>query len=421
MIKDNKTGKIRQIKKPRVEPNGINQHYLSLADGFKWAKWLLLVVLILFVLIELILNSKQITLDNISYLLRYIDIQNSTNPSKSEFPAEFDDASSVCYYRNNIVVLERTKIGIYDVNGRKNYNQTLTYSNPVLDASNQYILTYDLGANKLDIFNSFSQVYQYTGDTPVYNAKITDKGNVVYVTTEPGYKSAVKVMDSGFNEIYRCFFYKDYIVDADIDDNAKNLVTAGFSAANGDYVSTITMYQTNSEEVKKTISVVGEQPYGVKLNLNGFCAVLENEIKFYNTDGDEVSSYNFAYRKIQSMLLTANYSAVVLNEKTLGSDSRILIFDASGNVLYDNVVSSEIMDIKFSEDNNFLYFLARTGLYKVDIKQKIFELVTNQYDDTTDCIVYANDKNIFLSGLVKINIIKADVRQNTDSTDNTDS
>jgi len=410
MIKYDKTVKIdktNKINKTPDESDMISRHYLSLADGFKWAKWLLLVALIMFVLIEMILNSKEITPDNVSYLLRYIDIQNSVSPDKSEFPAEFDDASSVCYYRNNIVVLERTKLNIYDVNGRRNYNQTLSYSNPVLDASNQYILAYDLGSNKLGIFNSFSQVYQYAGDTPVYNAKITDKGSVVYVTAAPGYKSAVKVMDSGFKEIYRCFFYKDYIVDADIDDNARNLVTAGFSAANGDYVSTITLYQTNSGEKKKEITVSGEQPYGVKLNSNGFCAVFENEIKFYNTDGDEISSYNFEYRKIQSMLLTANYSAVILNEKTLGSDSRILIFDAAGAVLYDNVVSSEITDIKFSEDNNFLYFLARTGLYKVDINQKIFELVTNQYDETTDRIVYANAKNIFLSGLVKINIIKA--------------
>jgi len=90
------------------------------------------------------------------------------------------------------------------------------------------------------------------------------------------------------------------------------------------------------------------------------------------------------------------------------NDSKILIFSETGSILYDNIIGAEIMDIKFSEDYRFLYFLARTGLYKIDIDNKTFEFMTNEYDETAHTIVYANDKNIFLCGLTKINAVTAE-------------
>ena len=385
-----------------------NKYYSHIADRIKLVKWILITFLVLFIFGGMILNSKELNADNLSYLLRYLNIQNSNKSVKSEFYIELDEASSICYYKNNIAVLRKNRIDIYDMNGKRNFTSKLVYSNPILKTSDKYIIAYDLGMNKLEIFNSSSRLFEYKGDKPVYNAQVTDRGNVVYVTEEKGYNSAVYVMNNGFSVIFRCLFEKDYIVCADIDDKAEKLAVAGFFAQDGDYLSRIILYETHSEEPIKKIEVYGEQPYGVKLNENGAFAVFENSLKFYNSKGDEISSYNFMYRSIQQMSLTSRFAAVVLNEKNLGVDNRILIFDGNADILYDNIINAEIMDIKFSEDYRFLYFLTRTGLYKIDINQKTFEFVTNEYDETTDSIVYANEKNVFLSGLLKINAINVE-------------
>ena len=382
-----------------------NKYYSNIADKIKLAKWFLIVFLVLFIFGGMILNSKELNADNLSYLLRYLNIQGSNKSVKSDFYVELDEESSICYYKNNIAVLRKNRLDIYDMNGKRNFTSRLIYSNPVLKTSDKYILTYDLGANKLEIFNSFSRVFEYKGERPVYNAQITDKGNIVYVSDEKGYNSAVYVMNNGFSVIFRCLFEKDYIICADIDDKADRLAAAGFFAQDGDYLGRVILYDTHSEEPKKKIEVYGEQPYGVKLNENGTFAVFENSFRFYNLNGDEISSYNFMYRKIEAISLTSRLAAVVLNEKTLGTDERVLIFDENAGILYDNVISAEIMDIKFSEDYKILYFLTRTGLYKINIEQKTFEFVTNEYDETTDSIIYANEKNIFLSGLLKINAV----------------
>jgi len=382
-----------------------NKYYSNIADKIKLAKWFMIVFLVLFIFGGIILNSKELNADNLGYLFRYLNIQGSNKSVKSDFYVELDEASSICYYKNNIAVLRKNRLDIYDMNGKRNFTSKLIYSNPVLKSSDKYIITYDLGMNKFEIFNSFSRVFEYKSDRPVYNAQITDKGNIVYVTDEKGYNSAVYVMNNGFNVIFKCLLEKDYIVSADIDDKADRLAVAGFFAQDGDYLSRVILYDTHSQEPKKKIEVYGEQPYGIKLNDNGAFAVFENSFRFYNLNGDEISNYNFMYRKIHAVSLTQKVAAVVLNEKTLGTDDRVLIFDDNDDILYDNVISAEIMDIKFSEDYKILYFLTRTGLYKINIEQKTFEFVTDEYDETTNFIVYANEKNIFLSGLLKINAI----------------
>jgi len=419
--KKNRLGQTKYIKDP--SPSGSsaemntgaidydmpeNTYYTKIADKIKLVKWFSIAFLILFVFGGVFLNAKELNADNLGYLLRYINIQSSNKSVKSEFYVELDEASSICYYKNNIAVLRKNRLDIYDMNGKRNFTSRLIYSAPVLKASDKYIIAYDLGMGKMEIFNSFSRVYEYKGDKPIYGAEITEKGNVVYVTSEKGYKSAVYVMNSGFSVIFRCLFEKDFVMSADIDDKAERLAVAGYYVQDGDYLSRVILYETGSQEPVKKIEVPGEQPYKVKLHDDGVYAAFENSLKFYDLSGEYISNYNFMYRKIEAISLTPVLAAVVLNEKTLGIDNRILIFDGIGDILYDNIIGSEIMDIKFSADYKFLYFLTRSGLYKIDIEQKTFGLVANEYDETTNHIVYANEKNIFLSGLLKINAIEAE-------------
>ena len=382
----------------------VNRYYLRTAYKIKLARWLAVLLLAAIIGAGLIFNSRELTAGNLNYLLRYINRQGAGGTVSSGFHAEIDESSSLCYYRNGIAILRKNRIDIYDINGRRNFTSRLIYSAPVMKASDRYIITYDLGMNKMEIFNNYSRVYEYKGDGPVYGAQVTGRGNVVYITSEPGYESVVYVMDNGFNDIFKCKFGEDFVVSADIDDRAERLAVAGFTARDGDYLSRISMYETKTEEPLNQIEIIGEQPYGVKLTETGVFAIFENSFRIYDCGGSGILNYDFAFRKIRAMSLTPKLAAVVLDEKTLGTDCRMLIFDEAGNILYDNIIGAEIRDIQFSEDYKILYFLTRTGLYKINIDHATFEFVTNEYDETTNNIIYANDKNIFLSGLVKINI-----------------
>lgn len=389
-----------------------NEHYLAIAFRLKAARLLLLVMLFLFVVSNAVINSKELTVDNINYLLRYIDIQGSSKTEALEFSIDIDEESQIGYYKNNIVVLKKNKLDIYDLNGRRNFSHQLAYSMPVLNISGKYIVAYDSGINKLQIFNSFSRLYEYKNEydeaRPIYSAKVTEKGNIVYITSKKGYKFAVKVMNKDFGEIYECAFGDKYITDADIDDGAKRLAVAGFKAEDGDFQGELLLYDTNSEDCRERFVLPGEMPLSVKFNNSGFFALCENSFRAYGKDYESLTDYNFGYRAIEAFQFTQELAAVILNEKKLRNENSILIFNADGELIFSETVNIDILDIKFSKKCDVLYFLTRGGLYRIDIEKKLYELVTENYDDTSRKIVYADDKNIFISGLTKVDILKVE-------------
>jgi len=391
-----------------------NAYYAGMAGKIKFAKFCVVAFLVLFCFAGVILNSREINSDNFWYLLRYLDIQNADTAARPEFYAELDESSSVCHYKHNIAVLRKNRLDIYDTNGKKNFTSQLIYSNPVLKTSDRYILTYDLGGAKLEIFNAFSRVYEYKGDRPVYGAVITDKGNVAYISSEKGSAAAVYVLNSSFETKFKCFFDDDYVVAADIDDRAERLAVAGFYARDGDYLGRLVLYETSSPDPICTVEIPGEWPYGVKLTESGVFAVFDNSLRFYTAEGEAVSVYAFNYRKIEKSALGGSFACVVLGEKTLGIENRILIFGEGGGIVYDAVRGIEIIDIKFSEDQKFLYLLARTGLYRVDIENAEFGFVSSEYEESANHIVHASEKTVFLSGLLKINAIDVSQKGETE-------
>jgi hypothetical protein len=420
MVKNEKKNKnkkfVNSIEKDlKARKDGdINKYYQKIGDRLKKLKVAFLAALVVLVCGGLVFRSEELTLENIAYLWRYMDIIPSGRAETHEFKIETDDNSLYGYYRNNITVLRRNRLDIYDTTGRRNSTFYLAYSNPALSVSSRYILTYDLGMNKLDIFNPSKQVYEYIGENPIFGARVTDKGFVVYVTKETGYMSVVKILNNNFAEIYAAYRVNDIIMDADIDEGGKYLAAAGHSADGGDMLTSIILYKTDSEEAVREIKIRGEMAYELKMNDSGFCVVLDSSVRFYDLDGLESAYYNLAGRTIQATELGADFSAVILNEKTLGSNSRILIFDKHGNIVCEQLENAEIMDIKFSAEYNYLYYLTRTGIYKITVAEDISELFISrmngdlqaEYDETTRRIVFANEKNIYLAGFAKVNILK---------------
>jgi len=209
-------------------------------------------------------------------------------------------------------------------------------------------------------------------------------------------------------------FGEEFITAADIDDDAETLVAAGYSARNGDYLSVISLYKTNSEIPIKEIEITGEQPYRVKISRDGVFAAFDNSFRAYDFDGEESANYNFAGRKLQAAAFSAGFAAIALNEKTLGTNDRLLIFDSRGDIIYENTVGAEIIDMQFSADQNYLYFLTRDGLHKINTGDGAPGFVTSGYDETARKIIRADENKIYMSGRSKIIAVEVEVETETE-------
>lgn len=407
--------KIKNKIERKKKEDGINRYYQKVADRIKRLKGLACLSLLFLVIGGLVFMPEDVTLANIISLGRYMDIVPAARAATHEFRIDADEHASYAYHRNNVVVLRRNRLDIYDINGRRNASFNIAYSNPVLQVSDRYILAYDLGRNQLDVFNLVSRVFEYTGERPIFGARVTDRGYIVYITNERGYTSVVRVLNRSFAEMFGVYRVRDYVMDADICDGARHLVIAGFYAEGGDFLTSILLYRTDSEEPVGDIQVRGEKPLRVNMNDAGFCVVLESSIRFYDLSGTETGRYNFAGSAVQMAELGRDFSAVVLRERIVGNENRIVIFDSNtGNKLFEDYIDTEIMDIKLA--GSYIYLLTRRGIYRLSPAEDIIERFiprTNEhgeamYDETARRIILANDRNIILAGLSSVNILELD-------------
>ena len=419
MIKNTKFRKDVQKKlKFENRNDAFNKHCRKISYRIKYLKYIMCACLVILVSGGFIFRAEEITVENITHLLRYIDIVPVGRAPAREFRIEADENTVFAYYRNTIAVLRRNRLDIYDITGRRTASFPIAYSNPVINVSQRYILIYDLGRNRLEIFNPVSRVFEYTGTGPIFGARVTDRGFTVYITREPGYRSVVNILNRNFAPMYTVYRVRDFVVDADICEGARYLLMAGFYTEGGDILTSILLFRTDATEPVRDIKVRGEMPLMVKLNAAGFCVLLENSIRFYDMSGEETGRYGFSGSRIRAVELGRYYSAVILNERTIGNEVRILIFDAAGNIVCDHRVDMEITDIRFAENYNYLYALTRRGIYKINIAEDTLELFIARinardgeypeanYDETARRIIFANERNIILAGLSKINILE---------------
>ena len=409
----NKTRKIGRSLKIKNEKAEYNKGYLKVAARLKYLK-AALVALLLLVVCGGFMFVDELSLNNIAALWRYVDRATAGGHSAAQgFRIDADEHAQVGLYRNNIAVLRRSRLDIFDLSGRRVNFFNIAYSNPVLRISERYILAFDIGANNLGIFNASHQVFEHLGDNPVFNARVTDRGYVVYVTREPGYQSVVRVLNSDFAKIFAAYRARDFVTDAYIDNAGRRLVIAGYDARDGDFVARLVLFDTRAQEPVREIEIRGERPYRVKLNDSGFVAVLGDSVRFYNLSGEQVAAYRLAGRTLQRLELGAEYSAVILNERMLGN-SRILVFDNAGNIIWERVAGAEIKDAAFGAGYDYLYYLSRTGLYEISLREGSHRRVTARvdghgaavYDETARRIIFAGELNIILAGLAKVNILE---------------
>jgi len=184
-----------------------NPQYTGIAKKIEWGKSILIVLLILGVVGAFIMNIGNLSVSKFNNFIKTVNIFGVEAAGKPEFFIDLDDSSTVCYYKNSIVAIRRNMLDIYNLNGRLLDQSPLNYSNPVLKTSERYIISYDLGTNKMEVFDYIlSQVYKYKGERPIYSASVTNKGNIVYITSERKYKSEVYVLDNRFEAVFGCGF-----------------------------------------------------------------------------------------------------------------------------------------------------------------------------------------------------------------------
>ena len=131
------------------------------ASVLKRIKYGVIVLLVLVLLFFLVGYREDITVENIRYLLKYVNVSPAKIGSADAQSVVFDEGvpSQLGVFRSDLVVVTKNQVSIYDLSAKKGFSDSVSLATPMLSLGDKYFAVYDQGDNYFALYNSFSKIY----------------------------------------------------------------------------------------------------------------------------------------------------------------------------------------------------------------------------------------------------------------------
>ena len=367
MLPDTKNeNKIKQTEnKPQV-----NTFYLALAARFKTARLVAICVLVVFLLATVILFRDDITVENLRYLFKDLEIgDNISVTSNDEISFDADLQVNLGLFKGDIAIAGSSYFYLTDLQGNKRLNESSAFSNPVISLSDKYLLVYGLSENTYTIYNTFASLHTETLDYPITGGVVSDKGFYAIVTRTAEYRSVVYLYNENFERIG--VLSKDkYVTDIAFNKDSSELLIVSVFSNNGNFCTEIVNYVPFSQTASSSITVEGSMPIEASYNIDGgFSVIYDNKIEFY--DSEYVLRNTFIYPANvvpQTTYIGKKYTAFTYNENIVGDDIKALVFSNDGELVCEVSAQGQPKCINVFSDTAFV--LLDGKLCKINIKNK---------------------------------------------------
>ena len=249
-----------------------------------------------------------------------------------------------------MIVLTKKLLTSISASGKVKYLSSFTYVEPTMISGNKYGIVYDRASAKYMLFDKDKVLH--SGETNdknhIITAAINDNGSYVLVTKSN--KAACNVCVYGKKGkllyIWRCS--DEYVVSADISDDAKDIICAGIGAADGVVYTKIYHLNIYQDKHVNEYTIEGSSVVDVKINsVDNIIASCDNSRLIIDLSTDE-SKPNIVKYSSQAMACDSNetgYTAV-LNHKFGSFDkNQITVYDKKNKAVYNCEIESHVSDI----------------------------------------------------------------------------
>lgn len=329
------------------------------ASVMKKIKIALLVLLVLMLLFFFLGYREDITLENIRYLLKYVNVSPAAIGSEDAQVISFESDSDAVtgLFRSDLVVLDKDQVLTYDLSAKKAISDPVSLASPTLSVGEKYFAVFDMGDNYFAIYNSFSKIYEETTPYAIWDVVMGDNGEFLILTAEKGYRSALKVYNSEFENKMNWYTPDKYVVSADISESRDTFYVTGCvkNNENGDFQSSVIVLKENSDKVETTVEIQSELILNTKFFDNtNICVLTDRALRVSDLTGKELEKISFPSDSLKFFEACDDYAVLVLNENSIGTKHRLIIVDKIGNTSIDTVVDTDAHDLSIAGDEVLL-------------------------------------------------------------------
>ncbi len=339
------------------------EYYRKAARVLHTLRYVVLLILILFVLIGFTSFKRELTYDNFRYIMRYVNFNigaDYRDTNNLTFIA--DEGSQYGYLKGDLAILSPRGFRTYDFSGSELIYEKLTYPNPAIKTAGKYALCFDVYGTGLELYNSYSNIVGKQFEYGIKDACVRSDGSYAVSTAGKHLKSKVTVFeqDGEFNYETR----DKEIIALSLPEDSDKVNFIGLLAENGDFKFHLMSYSTRNDKAVTEKVFVGEYPLKLYSTSDMMCVLTDKALHFVNYDGKTVKSFSHTTEKLSGFYQSSDYIALTYTRSVTDAGT-MRIFNTKGFEVTTENFDNNI--ISFSAYKGKLYALEKGKLHIMEV------------------------------------------------------
>jgi len=381
-----------------------SSYYQKSAFALRISRYAVTLVFLLFLLACIFIFGKDITAENVRLLAKYITLNNgSYSLYTDEFSITADENSDIFIVNDNLAVVRKNNLSLYDLAGQKLFSYDYAYSSPACDFDDRNIIVRDISGTEASVFNTFSKIKSFEFSSGVAAAHINDNG-VAIISNEESQKSAIFVYDSDYKQKYKLSSGNKHFNSIELSKNGNYILYSSVASHEGNYNCSLSINDVTKKtsEPIKTYKLLNEFPVrvGYSDDEKSIYAVTDSAIHFFDSNLKLKHTYKFNQSKVENYFIENNILVITEKNNLSGNSVTLTGISLDGKELFELNLPDKIVDISIGESK--LFALGWDNIFEISKSENAFSVtnvreIPEKYnaitcDSKDNCYVATNTK-----------------------------
>ncbi len=288
-------------------------------------------------------------------LLEWIQNQSAMLGSGAGYPVESVGEVFTSVQTNGKVVsaLSQSCVSFYNQQGKTVTYTSLAYDTPALVQSVSRYVLFDRGGTGYQIGNLSGTLFTGNLENGILAAAVGRSGVVAFATASASYDGELLVYNKHQKNMYHWYSADGTLTAAAVSDNGRKVATAAVKVENGQYLSTVTLFQLSKSEPVATLPLSGSLVVSMeRLTANTFLVLCTDQALVVNWAGTILGTYSASGALALVDHTESTVALVDASSSNAGLYTVCLLSD--GQVSHTFQVHHSVKDIALSDHYLFL-------------------------------------------------------------------
>lgn len=346
---------IEKLSAGLSENDPYNTFYDTASVIFRIISFAVFACLLIFIVSSAFISARSFSYDNLDYIMRNFALTLEENKDSARQPIRYspDSLKGFAVYGNGLAVCRASGLSVFSGTGRQTCSEFIDYSEPMISASEKYVVVYEQGSGRYSVYNAFSKVYSSECDKTIKACAVADNGCYAFVTSSDEFASVVEVYNDDFNLITR-FNKNSHIVSVDLTNDTIMIVSVDADESKTSFDTEILIADPESGDVVSKSEQSSGFPLGCRITDYGYALVCSDSVWLYDNNANELECYDYAGLSLNDFRISTSHVLLLFKTKAFDISYTAVCLDKRANTAYKYDIADTVFDLELYESSAYI-------------------------------------------------------------------